>query len=288
MARVWIATRTLVVRAVREFFDDQCPQRAAAIAYYALLSLFPLVILAVGVLGRLVDSESARREVVDFVLRRVPLRAGAGRADLESLLSGVADHATGLGVLGIVGLVLSASAVMGALRQGLNAAWDVDDPRPPLQGKAIDLLLVFGFGVLALLSLGLSVAVRLTASLASTVGDWLGTGAPVTLAAWGARLVPVALSVAIFALLFRLVPARATRLRDTWPGVVVAAAGFELAKAGFGFYLERFADYDAVYASIGSVVAFMVFVWVAANVLLLGAEFASEWPRLRRRAARPG
>jgi membrane protein len=61
----------------------------------------------------------------------------------------------------------------------------------------------------------------------------------------------------------------------------VAAAGFEAAKAGFSFYLENFARYDAIYASLGSVIAFLVFVWVAANVLLLGAEVASEYPRLR-------
>ena len=85
----------------------------------------------------------------------------------------------------------------------------------------------------------------------------------------------------IFALLFRLVPAPATRLRDTWPGVVAASAGFEAAKAGFSVYLAHFARYDAIYASLGSVIAFLVFVWVAANVLLFGAEVASEYSRAR-------
>jgi membrane protein len=278
--RLITIVRALAARSLREFFADGCPQRAAAVSYYALLSLFPLVILVVGALGLVLDSAAARDQVIDFVLDRAPLREQAGRRDLEELLTGVADHATGFGIFGAVGLVIAATGVMGAVRHGLNAAWDVKDPRPPLQGKLVDLLLVLGFGLAATLSLALSLAIRLSTSFAGTVADWLGTSAPVQAVEWAGRLAPIIISLTIFALLFRLVPARDTHLRDTWPGVVVASAGFEAAKAGFSVYLENFSRYDAIYASLGSVIAFLVFVWVAANVLLLGAEVASEYPRL--------
>jgi hypothetical protein len=171
--------------------------------------------------------------------------------------------------------------------EAMAAAWDVEDPRPPLLGKLVDLLLVFGFGLAATLSLALSLLVRLSTSFADSAAELLGTGAPLTLVGWAGGLAPVALSLAIFALLFRLVPARATTLRDTWPGVLFAAAGFEAAKGGFSFYLEHFARYDAVYASLGSVIAFLVFVWIAANVLLLGAEVASEHGRMRDEPPEP-
>jgi membrane protein len=279
--------RRLAGRSLHEFFDDACPQRAAAVSYYALLSLFPLVILAVGALGLVLESTSARDQVIDFVLDRAPLRADEGRRELRDLLAGVTDHATGFGVFGAVGLIFAATGVMGAIRHGLNAAWDVEDPRPPLLGKLVDLLLVFGFGLAATLSLALSLLVRLSTSFADSAAELLGTGAPLTLVAWAGGLAPVALSLAIFALLFRLVPARATTLRDTWPGVLFAAAGFEAAKGGFSFYLEHFARYDAVYASLGSVIAFLVFVWIAANVLLLGAEVASEHGRMRDEPPEP-
>ncbi len=278
--RAWSRTRALTVRTVREFFDDGCTQRAAAISYYALLSLFPLVILAVALLSAVADTQPVRDQVIDFVLNRVPLRAEAGREQLRDLLRTIAGHAAGVGVFGAVGLVLGASGVMSAIRHGLNAAWDVEDPRPPLQGKAIDLVLVAGFGLAAAASLGLSLAVSLTASLADRLAEWLGTGVPVTAVAWGARLVPLALSGAIVALLFAIVPAHDTRLRDTWPGILVFAAGFEATKLGFSAYLEHFARYDAVYASLGTVVATLVFVWLTGCVLLLAAEAASEWPRL--------
>jgi membrane protein len=273
----------LVRRSVTEFFADGCPQRAAAVSYYALLSLFPLVILAVGVLGAVLDEAVVRERVIAFVLDRVPLREGAGRADLRDLLAGVADHATGFGVFGAVGLLFAASGVMGALRHGLNAAWDVTDPRPPVRGKLVDLALVLGFGLVVTASLGLSLLVRLTTSFAGTAADWLGTGAPVTLIAWLGHAIPPLLSLVVFATLFRIVPAPRTGVRDTWPGVLVAAIGFELAKAGFSLYLKHFARYDAIYASLGSIVAFLVFVWIAANILLAGAEVAAEWSRLRQR-----
>lgn len=278
----WTTVGTVAARSLREFFGDGCPQRAAAVSYYALLSLFPLVILAAGGLGLVLDNEAARGQVIDFVLDRAPLRPDAGRRDLQALLTNVADHSTGLGVFGAAGLLVAASGVMGAIRHGLNAAWDVSDPRPPLQGKLVDLALVLGFGLAATASIALSLFVRLSASFATTVGDQLSTGIPGTLVAWGGRLVPAALSFAIFALLFRLVPAADTGVRRTWPGVLVAAAGFEAAKSGFSIYLEHFARYDVIYASLGSLVAFLVFVWLAANVLLLGAEVASEYARLGR------
>jgi membrane protein len=95
------------------------------------------------------------------------------------------------------------------------------------------------------------------------------------------KLVPLLIALIIFAGLFRVIPAQRQRVRDTWPGVVFAAVAYELAKYGFALYLAHFADYGAVYASLGSVIAFLVFVFVAANVALLGAEFASEWRCVR-------
>jgi membrane protein len=280
--RAWATARTLTARSVQEFFADGCPQRAAAISYYGLLSLFPLVILVVGALGVVLDSTSARDQVIDFVLDRVPLRADAGRRDLRDLLAGVTDYSTGFGVIGAVGLLVAATGVMGAIRHGLNAAWDVRDPRPPLIAKLVDLLLVLGFGLVATASLALSLLVRFTASAADTLAGWLGTGLPVTIFGWVAPVAPVVLSLGIFAGLYRIVPARRTTLRDSWPGVLVATAGFEAAKAGFSLYLANFSRYEAIYASLGSVIAFLVFCWLAANVLLLGAEVASEHARLRR------
>jgi membrane protein len=81
---------------------------------------------------------------------------------------------------------------------------------------------------------------------------------------------------------FVVVPRPHPRLRDVWPGVLLAAVGYELAKRGFTIYLENFGNYSAVYGSLGAVVIFLVFIYIGAMVFLMGAEFAALWPRVRR------
>lgn len=282
MAAVSHATRVglaLARRAGREFLDDGCPQRAAAISYFALLSLFPLAIMLVAVFGLVVDDDEARRRVIEVVLDNVPLREDRGGADLEAVLISVTSSRGGFGVLGVLGLLISASAVMGAVRQALNAAWDLVDTRPPLQGKLVDLLLVLMVGVVIAASLAMTLAVQLVASIGERLGRLGAVAEPAVLLA--GRLVPALLAFATCAVVFALVPARPAGLRDTWPGVLVAALGFEAAKAGFSLYLDTAANYGAVYASLGGIVAFLVFVFAAANLFLLGAEAASEWPGVR-------
>lgn len=269
----------LARRAVGDFFEDGCLQRAAAISYYSLLSLFPLTIVLVAVFGVVVDDDAARRRVIEFVLDNVPLREDGGRADLENLLQAVTAGRGGFGVLGVVGLLFAASAVMGAIRHALNAAWEVTDQRPPLQAKLVDLLMVFLTGLVIAGSLVMTLGVQFTAALGDNLG---GPGAlahdAILLAG---RLVPALLGLIVCTFVFVIVPARRNRLRDIWPGVIVAAIGFEVAKAGFSLYLENAANYGAVYASLGGIVAFLVFIFVTANLFLLGAEAASEWPSVR-------
>jgi membrane protein len=152
-----------------------------------------------------------------------------------------------------------------------------------VQAKLWDMLMVLAFGVLVTLSFTLTLVDELRQELSNRADDVIrGSGGVITRVLIDAgRIVPLLIAVVIFAGLFRVVPARRQRLRDTWPGVLVAAVGYELAKSGFAIYLTHFADYGAVYASLGSVIAFLIFVFVAANVALLGAEVASEWRCVR-------
>ena len=270
---------TLTARATKEFFDDGCTQRAAAISYYSLLSLFPLAILLAATFGLIVDDDAARKRVITFVLDNVPLQRDAGAEQLSDLLRSVTADGRGFGIAATAGLLLSASAVMGSVRQALNAAFDVDDARPPLQGKLIDLLLVLAAGLTIIVSLGLTFSVRLVASVGEHFGSAGGLAREAVLL--GGQLVPALMLFVLFMLLYGLLPASATAIRDAWPGALVATLGIEAAKAGFAIYLQTIAHYGAIYASLGSVVALLVFVYITAAIFLLGAEFASEWPAVR-------
>jgi uncharacterized BrkB/YihY/UPF0761 family membrane protein len=120
------------------------------------------------------------------------------------------------------------------------------------------------------------VVTQLDVKLGGGVGDLIGT----ILDASGA-LLPIALAAVVFTILLTILPVHRQRLADVWPGIVFAALGYELLKRGFGLYLEHFADYSAVYGSLGAVIAFMFFVWLASLVFLIGAEMAAVWPLVR-------
>jgi membrane protein len=265
----------LAQRSVSEYFADRSPQVAAAISYYALFSIFPLALVTIAVFGLVLGDGTARNDVVDFIVRQLPVTETQGRRDIEEALRSVSADAGPSGAIGLAGLLFAASGLMGAVRNGVNTAWDVTDRRPPLQGKLLDLLLVLGVGLLIAASTALSVGAR----LAGTATD--GLGSPLLRSAVLDQIVAFGLAFGLFMFLYRVLPASRSRIRDIWPGALAAAAGYELAKAGFSFYLTHFASYSAVYGPLGAVIAFMVFVFAAANVFLLGAEVASEWPAVR-------
>ena len=268
----------LTENAVPAFFSDRCPQLGAGIAYFALFSVFPFAIVLTAVFGFVVSGPDAKDEVVEFLVERLPLQE-SGAQDLRAVLDDVAGGAGAVGVAGLVGLAYSASALMGAVRNSLNALWDFDEARPPLRGKALDIILILGLGLMFALSL----AIALIEGVAAEVGRDIGI--PGTLLegtfSFVAILLPLVLAATVFTVLLRYVPARHQRWRDIWPGVLVATLGYKLVQVGFSFYLDNFGRYSAVYGSLGAIVAFMVFVYVAAMAFLLGAEYARLWPQAR-------
>ncbi len=284
-----VCVRATARRAIAGFFADGAPQSAAAISYYALLSLFPLAILMVTAFSLIADDAVARARVIDLVLANLPLREEQGRREIEELLVSVTEESGGFGLAGALGLLFAASGVMGAVRKALNRAWDVEDARPLAQAKAIDVMLVLLLGAIIAASFALTLAARLTASLSAQLEQWLGPAGSAVgrLVLTLGPVVPALVAFVALAVLFSTVPAKETRLRDTWPGAATAALAFEGAKIAFAFYLENFASYAAVYASLAAVVAFMVFVFVSANVVLLGAEVAIAWPVVRDGPAEP-
>jgi membrane protein len=250
----------------------------AAIAYWALFSIFPLVLATVAVAGFFVDQQRVETELVEWITDNVSVTP-EGRADIERLLSGALTGLGALGLFGLVGLIWSASSLMAAIRNGIDAAWGSHARRHFLRGKLLDLMLVGGFGLLFAASIALTFTIRLLSR--RTVLE--GAAGSFSRALWevGAALTPVALSFVTFAAMFWILPPVRTRIRDIWIGALLASALFEITKVGLTFYFSRFADYSEVYGSLGAVISFLFFVYIAACILLLGAEVAAAWPRAR-------
>ncbi len=248
--------------------------------------MFPLAIVTVAVFGIVISEAEAQRRVVAFLVDNLPVTVGQGRDEIARALRGVTSSPGAVGGAGIVGLVFAASGLMAAARNAVNRAWDAQaSSRPPLQGKLLDVALVFAAGIVVVGSLGLTVAGRMFANLGARVDGALGGGVGAAFAdvlVTLGHLTTLVLAFGVFAFVYRVVPSCDVRLRDAAIGAAVAAVGFELAKTGFAIYVSNFAHYGAVYGSLGAAVAFLVFSFVAANVFVLGAEVASEWPRVWR------
>ena len=185
---------------------------------------------------------------------------------------------TGVVALGV--LIWGASGMITSVRSAFRAVWDSDANRPYLRGKLLDVMLVFGAGLLVVAAFGLSLVVQVVTQASSDIAEALGRGESATagfsaLAQLGGSLT---LAFCAFALLYRVVPPVPMRIRQVVPGAVLAAVGVHVASAGFSIYLDRFGGFDDVYGPLGAVLAFLVLVYIAAIVLLLGACVTAAWP----------
>jgi membrane protein len=271
----------LVRRAAQEFSRDHCTHLAAGISYYALFAIFPLLIFVTGLSGLVLRDAELQQDLVNSILDAVPLDSGEGRSDLEEVVAGLGQGSSG--IIGVVGLFLtawSASALFGAIRRSINIAYNVDAPRPFVQQKLIDLGMVLALAPFFLASIALTgVAAFARSALADVPVVSIVAGQRLV---WGATAIGISgiMSFAAFVTLYWIVPATKLRPRDVWPGAVGAALLFEAAKIGFSFYLRNFGNYDAVLGTLGAGVFVLLWVNLSSNIMLFGAQVASEYPRV--------
>jgi membrane protein len=252
-------------------------QLAASMGYYALFSVFPAVIVLASLAGFVLDDPTAREDVVDYLLRELPLSEEDGRNDVEQVLDGVTSNAATLGLIGLVVLIITASALISAARNSLNIIFEENIRRGALRGKGLDILLVLGLGLLVAVSFFATLIGAFEPDISGSVGDWIQ--GVIDLA--GSTVVPILLTGVLFTVAFKVLPAERRPLRDLWPGILFATLAYELVRRGFSFYLENFANYSAIYGSVGVIIAFMFFVYLASLAFLLGAEMAAAWPGIR-------
>lgn len=269
-----------VRRSATRFFDARAPRQSAAIAYYVLLSLFPLMLVLASVAGLVLADAALRADFVAALTDSLPLTE-AGGDDLEASLQGVSENAGTVGLVSLVTLVWAASGMMAAIRGSLD---DIDrdtEPRPFARGKLVDLAMLGVATVLLVASAGLTVATRIGGSSA---GDLVGLSGLIYGVAQVA--VPIAAGTGLLVVLLRWVPTAAPPVGDVWPACLVGATALWALSVGFATFVGEFGRYNVVYGSLAAVVVFLVFVYVAANLVLLTAAFAVEWRGVR--TDRPG
>ncbi|HWC25466.1 MAG TPA: YihY/virulence factor BrkB family protein [Solirubrobacteraceae bacterium] len=272
LRRTLVATR----RAAVEFVEDRGHRSAAQISFFAILSFIPLVLLLAAAFGLVFDDSDVRARIIETVFDNVPLASSDDRPTLERAVGDALDRAGGLGILTTLLLLVAASGVMGALRHSINEAWDIEERPPLLKRKALDLALVLGGTSI----LALSVSLTLTHRLADIVDDEDGGGWLIAaLLDVAEELLPFAFVVLGLLFLYRILPLHRDPLKDIWPGAIVAAIGLTIVRQALELYFEHLTDFGAIYGSLGAAMALLIFVYAASNVVVFGAEFASEWAR---------
>jgi membrane protein len=281
-ARSWggVLKRTLT-----EFKQDNLTVWAAALTYYGILSIFPLLLVLISILGLV--GQSATQPLIDNVSKVAP---GPAKQIATSAIHNLQQGKSAAGILFVVGLAAalwSASGYIAAFMPASNAIWDVEEGRP--FWKTIPLRLVITLVTVVLLAV-MALAVVLTGPIAEQVGNIVGLGST-AVTVWDIAKWPVLILIVsfIFAFLYWASPnVRHPKFRWLSPGGLLAVLLWIVASAAFAFYVANFASYNKTYGSLGGVIIFLVWLWISNVVILLGAEFNAETERAGQiQAGRP-
>ena len=265
-------------RTVKEFKADNLTDLAAALTYYGVLAIFPMIIVIVSVLGLV--GQSATQPLIDNLGKVAP---GPAKQIFTSAIHNVQSGRGTSGVLLIIGLLAalwSASGYISAFMRASNVVWDVEEGRPIWKTVPIRV----GVTVITVILLTVSaLAVILTGGLARQVGNLVGLGSTAVtvfdIAKWPVMMLIVSV---ILAILYYMGPnVRQPGIRWVSPGSVLAVIVWLIASAAFAFYVANFSSYNKTYGALGGVIAFLVWLWITNVVILLGAELNAELERGR-------
>ncbi|MEV5645677.1 YihY/virulence factor BrkB family protein [Streptomyces flaveolus] len=273
--RSWSA---LLRRVLSEFKDDELTDRAAALTYYGILSLFPALLVLVSLLG--IAGQSATQEVLDNIQKLAPGSARDVITDAVKQLQSKAGLGSVLAVVGLLGAVWSASGYVAAFIRAANAVYDVPEGRPVWKVLPLRVALTVVLLVLAVVS---ALIVVFTGTLARQAGSALGVG-DTALTVWSIAKWPVLvlLVTSMIAILYWATPnARPRGFRWITPGSVITLLVWLVASAGFAFYVANFGSYNKTYGTLAGVIVFLVWLWVTNLAILLGLEFDAELARQR-------
>lgn len=254
--------------AVLAFIEHEALQYAGSMAYFAVLSIFQLLVLGVVILSFVVDQGQARQFIIDQVQGGSPLDADA----IGGVIDAVIDSRGGITIIGFAFLLWSALGVFSSLSTGIGRAFAGGPKRGFVQDKLIGLLLLAVTGILVVGSLAIGIV---TGILLQGTADALGAvpGGETLLWLVG-LLVPLVLVFAAFLIIYRVVPTRRVTFAEIWPGALVATLLWTLLRFGFTYYATNIARYDSAFGPISTAITLLAFLYFASIVVLLGAEVA--------------
>lgn len=267
-------------KTIREFSSDQCTDIAAALTYYAVLSIFPGLVAIFSLLGVFGQGKAASDAVLDIVEQVAPGdTADTIRGPIEQMST---SPAAGFAlVFGILLAIWSASGYVGAFSRAMNRIYEIDEGRPFWKLKPAQLLVTVITIVLLVVA---AIILIVSGPVTEALGDALGIGdVPQTI--WSIAKWPLLafIVVLIVAILYYATPnAKQPKFRWISIGALLAIVVLGLVTLAFGFYVANFSNYDRTYGSLAGIIIFLLWLWIANLALLFGAEFDAELERGRQ------
>ncbi len=277
--------------ATRRFQSHRCTTAAAAIAFHVFFSFFPLVLLVSAIVGTRMSNAEFRARVTSNLMASLPLDPSAA-ADIDQLLLAATNNLPALGIVGAIGLIWSASGMLGSVRGAMELAWEGHSgTRAFLHGKLVDAVLLTILVCIVLSSFLAGIVLSVMPQISVDVlppGGGLANIAQLVRSSLG-PVVAITTSVAVLTLGYKLLPSPRPAWRYALLGAIVGAVLLDLARLLLTIYLDQVARYDIIYGSIGSIIAFLFFIYIAANVTLIGAEIGASIRRVyaAQRVLRP-
>jgi membrane protein len=259
----------------RDWSEDKAPRLGAALAYYTVFSLAPLMIIVLAIAGLLFDADTVRSQIN----QQLGLGEKGGEG-LAMLIEGAEDRDSGIvaTILGIAALLFGATGVFIQLKDALNTIWEVE-PKPGggiwafVKDRILSFAMVLAIGFLLLVLLVVSAALQ-------AVQKYVGEVLPMP--GWVAHILDIVVSIGgvtvLFALMFKYLPDVKIGWRDVWLGAVVTALLFTLGKFLLGLYLGR-ASAASAYGAAGTIVIILLWAYYSAQILFFGAEFTQVYAK---------
>jgi membrane protein len=275
--RSWFGT---LRRAAKGFSRDNLTDWAAALTYYAVLSLFPAIIALISILGLVVDPATITRVITDVVSQLGPKSAvDTFKGPINQIAGNRSGALLGL-IIGVAAALWTASGYVGAFMRASNSIYERDEGRPFYILRPLQILVTF---VLVMMAALVVLSLIISGPVASAIGNAVGLG-DTAVTAWNIAKWPVMLVVVMVMLAILYWPAPNAKyhgFRWVSPGAVLAVVVWIVASAAFAFYVANFGSYNKTYGTLGGVIVFLVWMWITNLAVLLGAEVNAEVERSR-------
>jgi len=261
------STRELIgyVRQAFANFFHSGTRQAAALAYYAIFSVFPLSLLLAVIVSRLLGPVAAQQQIFNALSLFVPAETAGV---LQENIAEAMKQSDSFTILALGGLVWSGLGFFSNITYSLDVIFVVPAQRSLWRQRLVALVMTLILVVLITASFVTSAILRLiSASLLGQTSSWLTIGT---------IFLPLGLNMVIFALLFRYVPAREVHWDAVWPAAIFGAVGWELAKSGFVWYTSTVANVQFIYGGIATAIVLLLWAYLIAAIFLLGAELCAQ------------